>query len=74
MTWTFGWLVNGRLSAGAYKVTTRKDNAWVSGGSGSWKDDQWTTWRSPYYSDQIDVQITEGIPTGLLLLEYLAYA
>ena len=73
ITWTIGWLVNGRLSAGSYTVAARKDGSWTAGGSGSWKDDQWATWNNAYSADQIDVTITEGIETGLLLLDYLAY-
>lgn len=71
--WTIGWLVNGRLSAGSYTVAARNGGTWTAGGSGSWKDDQWATWGNHYRCDQIDVTITEGIETGLLLLDYLVY-
>ena len=74
VSWTFGWLVNGRLSAGAYKIVLRKAGKYVTEGSGGWKNDQWTSWGSGGITlDQLDIEITEGIETGLLLLEYLAY-
>ena len=72
ITWTIGWLNNGQLTSGSYTTVGRNDGSWIAGGGGTFKD-QWATWHSPYSCDQIDVTITEGIETGLLLLSYLAY-
>lgn len=72
--WTFGWVVNGQLSGGAYTTTGRKDGKWVAAGGGKWGNGEWASWSSGYAIDQIDVQVTEGIPTGLLLLEHVTWS
>ncbi|KAI9893936.1 MAG: hypothetical protein M1814_005489 [Vezdaea aestivalis] len=77
-SWTFGWLVDRRLRAGAYNVRLYNGASLAGWGDGKWGDDDWTSWGSGQVTafDKIVVTVTDAVAfdTGILLLEYLDYA